>query len=101
MIVRFLRKSLDYKFKEIDNFITKKVITKVVGYKQEISERLDGIERSALDTKDTLKKENNLKFSKLKEDMSNKRKDTEDTMQEQVKKFEEDLKEIKDKLNHI
>ena len=87
MNVRFLKKALDDKFKEIDNFITKKVVKRLTGYQQETSDRLDGIERSTYDTRDTIKRENMLKFTKMNEDMQNKNTESKDAMKEHTEQF--------------
>mmetsp|Transcript_17994 Transcript_17994/g.24133 ORF Transcript_17994/g.24133 Transcript_17994/m.24133 type:complete len:119 (+) Transcript_17994:2749-3105(+) len=70
--MRLIRKALDEKFKEIDNFLGKKVMKNLLDLGQETGARLDVIERGAYDTRDAIKRDTMQKFGILKEQMEEK-----------------------------
>ena len=54
---KFVRKVLDEKFKEIDNFLGKKVMKSILMLQQETNLRLDSIERGTYDTRETIRRD--------------------------------------------
>jgi len=65
--VRLMRKALDEKFKQIDNFLSRKVMKSLVDMSHDTSSRLDMIEKSSYDSQESIKRDAVQKFANMKD----------------------------------
>ena len=89
--MRLIRKALDEKFKEIDNFLGRKVMKNLNDLSVETGTRLDSIERGSFDTREAIKRDSLQKFANLKENMQEKNNQMKEAMEEQSKTFREEI----------
>lgn len=93
--MRLIRKALDEKFKEIDNFLGRKVMKSLNDLSVETGTRLDSIERGSFDTREAIKRDSLQKFANLKETMQEKNNQMQEAMENQSKNFNEQVREMR------
>ena len=94
--IRIIRKTLDDKFKEIDNYLARKVMTPLLSLTQETGTRLDGIERSTYETRDSIKRDSVQKFANMKDQIAEVKKE-QNKMYDELEKFEKKVQDEADK----
>ena len=93
--MRLIRKALDEKFKEIDNFLGRKVMKSLNDLSVETGTRLDSIERGSFDTREAIKRDSLQKFANLKETMQEKNNQMQEAMADQSKKFYDQVQDLR------
>ena len=77
---RQVKKTIDDKFKAIDNLISRKVMKSIGELQRETNTRLESIEIGSIETRETIRKDAERKFSNLKEKFTEEHKEKQDAM---------------------
>ena len=96
--MRLIRKTLDEKFREIDNYLARKVMTPLLALTSDTGQRLEVIERSTYDTRDAIKRDSVQKFASMKDQVQEVQK-TQAAIQEENKLFDKRIEALQENFN--